>query len=312
MTTPANEDKWAVIYCRKEGAALSSGKWKAIERSLDKHGVSYEVMRPTPDTNAEAVAAQAVRQGYRTLIMVGGDSDFNLMLNGIIASTPQGTELPVVGILPNGLFNDFARFWGMDESNHDSTIAAFAKGRVRPIDLGVCTFEQDGEKRVRYFHDCVNVGLAALVANITYRTRRFWGIRIPAFATSALLLLFQRMEYKMQFTINWETVEKRAMTLCVGSGLGYGQTPSAVPYNGLLDVTMVSLPKVRQLMEGLWLLFTGRFLSHRNVMAWRTKKITFGSLGKAKVSLDGRILGGGGIKHLSIGIREEHIRMLLP
>jgi hypothetical protein len=56
------------------------------------------------------------------------------------------------------------------------------------------------------------------------------------------------MEYKMKLKINSEVIERKVMTVCIGSGPGYGQTPNAVPYNGMLDVSVVYHPEMVQLI----------------------------------------------------------------
>ena len=40
------------------------------------------------------------------------------------------------------------------------------------------------------------------------------------------------------------------------SAKGYGQTPSAVPYNGWLDVSVIHRPELLQLVWGLWIVIT--------------------------------------------------------
>lgn len=62
------------------------------------------------------------------------------------------------------------------------------------------------------------------------------------------------------------------MTVCIGNSTGYGQTPNAVPYNGLLDVSVVYHPEMTQLFEGFYLFVRGKFLNHRSVHPYRTKK----------------------------------------
>lgn len=63
------------------------------------------------------------------------------------------------------------------------------------------------------------------------------------------------------------------MTVCVGNASGYGQTPNAVPYNGLLDVSVVYHPEMTQLMEGIYLFVKGKFLNHRSVHPYRTREV---------------------------------------
>ena len=111
--------------------------------------------------------------------------------------------------------------------------------------------------------------------NIKHKTRRFWGMLTLSHLSSMFLLLFQRMEHKMHFKVNLDDIDKSVMTVCIGSARGYGQTPSGVPYNGLLDVSVVSHPEISQMVEALWMLFRGRFLNHKAVKSYRTKEVDF-------------------------------------
>ena len=102
------------------------------------------------------------------------------------------------------------------------------------------------------------------------------------------------------------------MTVCVGNAHGYGQTPSAVPYNGMLDISVVSHPEVSQLLEGLWMLFTGKFLNHKNVRAYRSPRpIQFISIKHATVSADGMVLPDFK-EQLHISLLPEHIQFIIP
>ena len=99
--------------------------------------------------------------------------------------------------------------------------------------------------------------------------------------------------------------------MCVGSGPGYGQTPSAVPYNGMLDVSLVYHAEFLQVFAGLWLLVTGRFLNHRSVHPYRTRKVEIVEAKHALVGVDGRLLGTPeGSYHISV--EQEVINFLIP
>ena len=73
------------------------------------------------------------------------------------------------------------------------------------------------------------------------------------FLFSFILMIFQRLEYKMHLKINTDEIKRKVMTVCIGNALGYGQTPNAVPYNGQLDVSVVYHPEMTQLFEGIYL-----------------------------------------------------------
>lgn len=69
----------------------------------------------------------------------------------------------------------------------------------------------------------------------------------------------------MHLKINGEHIRGRIMTVCIGSAWGYGQAPSAVPYNGWLDVSVIYRPELLQLFSGIWMLMEGRILNHKVV-----------------------------------------------
>lgn len=100
------------------------------------------------------------------------------------------------------------------------------------------------------------------------------------------------------------------MNICIGSARGYGQTPSAVPYNGWLDVTVIYHPRGMQLLKGLWLFIRGRLLNHKEVKCFRTKEVKILRAKNAITDTDGRLF-----KHefpLTVNIEHEVLSMIIP
>ena len=230
-------------------------------------------------------------------------------INGIMLSNAEHKEDIAIGIIPNGIGNDFARYWdiGMD---YKQAVDWIIKNRHRKIDVGFCNF-YDGEKHQRrYFLNAINIGFGARIVKVTDGTKRFWGVKFLSYLAAFFLLFFERNLYRMHLRINDEHIRGRIMTVCVGSACGYGQTPSAVPYNGWLDVSVIYRPQLLQTMSGLWMLIQGRILNHKVVKSYRTKKVKVLRAKNAAVDLDGRILP----KHfpLEIGILPEKITLIIP
>ncbi len=292
-----NETRIGIIFSPRPGGRR---RWKRIIAYVDTLGIDYDYVRADGTADVERVAAMMTRNGYGTVIVAGGDAALNFAINGIMSTVSPLGHHPVLGIFPGGYGNDFARFWGIGTKNYRDTIAQLLQRRTRRIDVGRCVLTSDvsspektgdaGEEQTIYFLNCINIGTAAGIMNLRHKTRAIFGLRTVSYLISALLLLFKRMDYKMEFKTAGETFSHRAMTLCIGSASGYGQTPNAVPYNGLLDISLVTAPKATQIFHGLWLLFTGRFLSHRGLSVWRTRKVTFTRTSRAPLSIDGRYL----------------------
>ncbi|MBF1555548.1 MAG: lipid kinase, partial [Prevotella pleuritidis] len=128
---------------------------------------------------------------------------------------------------------------------------------------------------------------------------------------SFILMLFQRLDYKMILRINTDVIKRKVMTVCVGNALGYGQTPNAVPYNGLLDVSVVYHPEMMQLIEGFYLFLRGKFLNHRSVHPYRTREIDVIETQHALVGLDGRLMNTP-VGSFRIKVEQEVINFLIP
>lgn len=306
--------RWGIIYCPKEGVRRTHKHWEAIREYLNEKHVAFDFVQSEGDESVERLAGMLAVNGYSTLIIVGGDSALNRALNGLLAVGDDVRRRIALGVIPNGWANDFARFWGFEEDNYKQTIDWLVARRLRKVDVGYCKMlDAEGrETSHRYFLNCVNVGLVADIMNLRHETRRFWRLSSLSFFSSAFLLLFHRMETKMHLKVNLDEINRRVMTVCIGSARGYGQTPGAVPYNGMLDVSVVSHPEVTQLLEGLWMLMWGRFLNHKNVKAYRTRnKIQFFDSGKARVSLDGLVWREARMP-MEIGICEEWIEFIIP
>ena len=301
--------KWGVIYNPKAGTRKVQKRWKEIKEYMDQKGVAYDYVQSEGFGSVERLAGILANNGYTTIVVVGGDGALNDAINGIMLSNAEHKEDIAIGIIPNGIGNDFARYWdiGMD---YKQAVDWIIKNRHRKIDVGFCNF-YDGEKHQRrYFLNAINIGFGARIVKVTDGTKRFWGVKFLSYLAAFFLLFFERNLYRMHLRINDEHIRGRIMTVCVGSACGYGQTPSAVPYTGWLDVSVIYRPQLLQTMSGLWMLIQGRILNHKVVKSYRTKKVKVLRAKNAAVDLDGRILP----KHfpLEIGILPEKITLIIP
>ena len=303
---------WGVLYCPRTGIGNKRKRWEKIEAALKEHGVSYDMVQSESSDSVERLITMLINNGYKTIVIAGGDSALNDAVNCLMKEEKQVREQIALGVIPNGVMNDFARFWGFDEDHIGQTIDWLCKRRVRKIDLGCIRYtNKNGEKCHRYFLNCLNIGMTADIMNLRRQTRRLFGSRTLSFLSSLFVMLFHRMEYKMKLRINSDVIDRKVMTVCIGSGPGYGQTPNAVPYNGMLDVSVVYHPEMVQLVEGLWLLVTGRFLNHRNVHPFRTTEIHIDEAKRALVGIDGRLMKTP-VGAYRVNIEQEVINFLIP
>lgn len=305
----SEQNRWGILYCPK---GHSNKQRERIQKALDERQVQYDFVQSESTDSVERLVTMLIHNGYKTIIVVGGDSALNDAANCLMKEEKQVRDEIALGVIPNGVMNDFARYWDFKEGNLEQTVDWLIKHRVRKIDLGCIRYQNKQEEQChRYFLNCVNVGLIADVMNLRRQAHSLLGSRTLSFIASLFLMIFHRMEYKVKVKINYDTVERKIMTMCVGSGPGYGQTPSAVPYNGMLDVSLVYNAEIVQVFAGLWLLLTGRFLNHRSVHPYRTREVEVVEAKHALVGVDGRLIGTP-VGSYRISVEQEVINFLIP
>lgn len=306
------DKRWGIIYCPKKGFRNSRKLWQKVLRALDERNVKYDFVQSESIESVERLMNMFIANGYKDIIIVGGDSALSDAVNCLMNVDKKVRDGISLGVIPNGVINDFARFWDFKENEVQQTVDWLIKHRVRKIDLGCVRYENsEGESKKHYFLNCVNIGLVADLMNQRRQVRKTLGSRTLAFIISFWVMLFHRMDYKMKLKINTDIIDRKVMNVCVGSGPGYGQTPNAVPYNGLLDVSVVHHPEIKQLFAGIWLLLTGRFLNHCNVHPYRTREVLIEEARHALVGIDGNLMEkpAGSFR---ITVEQEVINFLIP
>ena len=284
-----NENKWGLLYCPR-GGWRSSARWTKIEKVLRQLHVDYDFVQSENQKSVERLVKMFINNGYKTIVIVGGDSALNDAVNCLMQV-------------------DASVF---DDSDYEQTIKWLQQRRVRKIDLGCIRYQnKKGENCHRYFLNCVNVGLIAAIMNLRRKTHHVFGSRTLSFLFSFVLMIFQRLDYKMHICINSDVIKRRVMTMCVGNASGYGQTPNAVPYNGLLDVSVVHHPGMPQLFEGFYLFVKGKFLNHKSVHPYRTREVVVEDSSHAMIGVDGRLMKTP-VGPYRITVEQEVINFLIP
>lgn len=307
----AEANKWGIVYNPRAGLQrLARKRWKAIREYIVSRHIQFEYNMPQPYMTAEEIARGYANRGFKTIVAVGGDGIIGDVVNGIMKSDLQDKSSVAVGIIPNGIGNDFADFWGLTDDYKDAINTIIAR-RTRRIDVGYSSYYISGYYRRRYFVNSMNIGLGAQVSKITDNLKRSFAVRWVVYVCALFAILFMKKTYRTHLVINDSHLRGRVMTICIGNAHGYGQTPSAVPYNGWLDVTVIYRPAQKmQILKGLWMSINGRLFNHKKVKIYRTKSVKVLRVKNALTDVDGRIYTHG--FPLEIGILNEIITMIIP
>src|SRR5207253_6625397 len=102
----------AVRTCIIFNPTAKGNKARHFLEQLGGLATDYGLKKTTCAGDARRLAAEAVREGFETIVAAGGDGTLNEVLNGI-GDAPNGFEQARLGVLPLGTVNVFARELGI-------------------------------------------------------------------------------------------------------------------------------------------------------------------------------------------------------
>jgi diacylglycerol kinase (ATP) len=267
--------------------------WPAIEQQLRSLDLTFDYRFTDAPNHATTLAREAVKQGYETVVAVGGDGTANEVVNGLIApgANKAGADL---GVIITGRGSDLARTIGVP-SNHTEACARLAGERTMTVDLGLVTFHQEGEQRQRYF---INVGGGGFDAEVAYRANRapnFMGGTIPYLTSLVTTLLSYRNKSVELILDDQEPIRKVVNSVVVANcqyfGGGMKVAPEADPNDGLFDVIVIGdIDKVEFLMT-VPKVYDGTHITHPQVDSYRAKRVVVRSEQDLLLQVEGEVCG---------------------
>lgn len=180
------------------------------------------------------LAAEAVQDGFDTLVAGGGDGTVNEVLNGI-ADAPSGFARARLAVLPLGTVNVFARELGLPLQLRPAWEAIFS-GRERIIDAPFADWSTEHGLQRRHFAQLAGAGLdARAISLVDWQLKK----RIAQFAYVIAGLKAMRAPHPLiSVTADGRTVQGELVL--VGNGRFYGGNlpmfPAAQLDDGLFDI----------------------------------------------------------------------------
>ena len=148
----------ALLVANPSATTTSPRTREVIAHALSA-AIDLDVADTTHRSHATDLARQARRDGIDVVLTLGGDGTVNEVVNGLLAEGP-GHDVPVLGTIPGGSANVFARSVGFPEDAVEATgllIEAIEHKRTRTIGLG----RADYDGRRRWFLCNAGLGLDA-------------------------------------------------------------------------------------------------------------------------------------------------------
>ena len=287
-----------VIVNPTAGQGAGGKAWPAIEARLRAALGEIDVSVTAHAGDEIGLARQALAEGHRHFIAVGGDGTMNGVLNGIMGEDAPAHDDVRLSVIPAGTSNEMARAIGV-HGDVDGAVEAIAAGRERRLDLlrADCAGPTGGDLR-RYAVLAISWGDAA---EVVYRTNnaRFLkklGGRF-SYYINALVVTLTYPTRRCDLTIDdREMLDQLHYSglICNLEVLGGGMllAPGADPTDGMADLLFFRDIARRDiiLQKPSWM-FEGHHIEHPKVDFVRGRNFTVKGSPEARIDADGETIG---------------------
>jgi YegS/Rv2252/BmrU family lipid kinase len=278
----------AFIVNPRAGNGSTGLKWPAIKARARKRLGSFKSFVTTGPGEAKYFAKEAITDGARLVVCVGGDGTLNEVVNGFMEINESDRSELTLGFVPGGTGCDFIKTVSIPKDMEEA-IDLMAAGTERSIDLGSLFFkDHDGRDSRRYFLNITSFGLGGEVDQRVNRTTKAFGPFISfIWATLISILLYGKKKVRLKVDQDFEQ-EIIIWNVVVANGQYHGGgmwvAPDASVDDGLFDITVIGDLGLPEVFLNLPKLYNGKIKDISKVMTLTGKKIE--ALSEQEVLLD--------------------------
>jgi diacylglycerol kinase (ATP) len=273
------------------GAGKPEDTTKNLElatRYLQQNGITMDVALAKPKEEATPLARQAVKDGYKIVIAMGGDGTLEAVLRGMVGSKSR------LGIISTGGKNNMAKSLGIPNSLEEAC-ALIASKNTRKLDVGQAKVK-NGKKL--YFFELTAIGL---VAALYPKANKLANGKLSNIKDVALTLIHHEPEPKVYLTLDDESkIEVKTMLVVASNAPMFGDNflvaPDASLADGLLDISVYPNFSKAELLSYYAKIRDGRYSANEKVQRYRARKVEIKASPKMDVMADGVMLGKGKVE----------------
>ena len=287
-------DKSLVIINPNAGRGKGARDWPQISLLLEKYGITCTSRLTKSVRHAIELTTQGIIDGFRKIIVVGGDGTMNEVVNGVFCQDSCLTTDIELAMITVGTGNDWGRMFGIPQ-DYEGAIKVIREHRLCLQDAGVIHYFHGTEKQKRYFINIAGLGFDAVVAKRTNIQKAKGKGGKMIYMLNLLKSLISYRSTNTEVDIDGYKIANNTFTISIGigrfSGGGMMQTPEAVTDDGLFDITVVKNIGKSDLIMNLRKLYNGSILDHPKIEGYRGKRIIIDSDPLIHVEADGESLG---------------------
>ena len=241
--------------------------------------------------HAASLTARALEEGYRRIVVIGGDGTVNEVVNGFF-QVPGGPPADAsLSLIPRGTGGDFRRTFDLDGRLKEACLR-LREEMLRPLDVGLVRFTApDGRQGERYFVNVASFGASGRVDRKVNETTKALGGRVSFFLGSVKALAGWRDQAVRIRVDGGEEQPLEVTTLAVANaryfGGGMKVAPQADPSDGLFDVTVWSGYRLKDFALKARSLYDGTHTRWSGTRTFRCRRLEATSAEEVLLDVDG-------------------------
>lgn len=259
--------------------------------------------------HAIELARQATENGCDYLVAVGGDGTLYEVINGMMQSNIPTDKYPVIGLLPHGSANDFARTARVSNSI-EGLVELIQSDTTLKLDLGKIVIRQTLE--TRYFINIAGVGLSPEVVQNLEQSSNVFGSNFNYFKSIIKAFLGYVKKDISCASSTWQWRGK-LLQMAVANGRYFGNAictaPDAKLTDGQFQIAIFGDLSIWDYLKNIVNLKKGVKINHPQVSYRDAEEVLIESNDSCGIEADGEYVG---LAPATISILPKAICFLMP
>jgi YegS/Rv2252/BmrU family lipid kinase len=290
----SNNKEWLAIVNPNAGNGKGLRDWHRIAEFMRQVNLSFTVKFTDYKGHAVLLTKEAVIDGCRNIITIGGDGTLNEVVNGIFTTDGSRSTDFTLALIPVGTGNDWGRMFGIP-LDYEKAVRIIKNDKQMLHDIGILTYFEGAEKKKRYFINIAGLGFESVVVKRTNYQKDRGRSGKAIYFYNLLMSLLSYKNIRAEIIVDGEKKSADVFSINVGNGKycggGMRQTPDALPDDGLLDVTVINGIGKIEIIRSLKMLYDGTILTHPKIDGYKCRNLKVSSDAILLAEADGESLG---------------------
>lgn len=283
--------KTYLVVNPKSANGETGKRWAEIQARLARSISELAFGFTEGPMHAAELARRALRDGYDTVVAVGGDGTINETVNGFFEGGRAVNPSAALGVLPRGTGGDFRRTFGWT-LDLDQAAERLRRDASQPFDVGLLEFTgPDGSRQSRYFANITSFGVSGNIDAEVNKSSKALGGKLT-FMLGSVKALTRWKDKKVRLRVDggpWEDVQVTTLAVANGRYFGGGMkiAPEADTADGIFDVTVWTGYSLADFVLKSKAIYSGDHVNLKNTRCFKARVVEAESDEEVLIDCDG-------------------------